>query len=44
MEKVFRIFGKVGGSALMNRFDFQESEAVTNDRRTAKRSLMCIRD
>lgn len=28
----------------MNRLDFRESEAVTIDRRTAKRSLMNIQD
>ena len=34
--KVFRMIGAVEASALMNRLDFRESEAVTNDRRTAK--------
>ena len=30
------MIGAVEASALMNRLDFRESEAVTNDRRTAK--------
>lgn len=42
MEEVFRISGQVGASAQMNRLDFRESDAVTIDRGTVKRSLMYI--